>query len=81
MATVYIKDNRTAELVNRLAKRRGLTKTEAVRRAVEADLASDEPKLTAREKLEEFYRTHPRGEPTGLKADKAFYDWLSGEED
>ncbi len=81
MATVYIKDSHTAELVERLARRRGLTKTEAVRRAVEADLATDAPKQTAIEKLEAFYRAHPRGEPSGLKADKAFYDWLSGEED
>lgn len=81
MASLYIKDPETAAMVDRLARRRGLTKTEAVRRAVAADLAIDEPKLTPRERLEEFYRRHPSGEPTGLKAEKAFYDWLSGEED
>jgi len=28
-----------------------------------------------------FWRDHPLPPPTGLKADKAFFDWLSGEED
>ena len=80
MASLYIKDARTAELVDRLAKRRGVTKTEAVRHAVEADLSRDEPKLSARERLEEFYRRHPMPPSTGLPADKAYYDWLSDEE-
>jgi len=78
MASLYIKDAVTTDLVERLAKRRGVTKTEAVRRAVEADLAKDEPRQTAREKLEDFYRRYPQPEPTGLKADKAFFDELSG---
>jgi antitoxin VapB len=81
MASVFIRDPRTVELVAELAKRRRMTKTEAVRRAVEADLAGDTPKKTSRERLQDFYRRHPRPQPTGLKADKSFYDWLSGEED
>jgi antitoxin VapB len=35
---LYIKDNVTAALVDKLAKRRGLTKQGAVRLAVEAEL-------------------------------------------
>ena len=80
MASLYIKDPLTAGMVERLAQRRGTTKTEAVRRAVEAELARDEPRKTARERLEEFYRLHPLPPPTGLKADKAFFDELWGED-
>ena len=79
MASLYIKDSVTAGLVEELAARRGTTKTEAVRRAVEAELAREEPVMTVREKLDDFYRRFPPLEPTGLKADKAFFDDLSGD--
>jgi antitoxin VapB len=78
MASLYIKDSETAALVARLAERRGITKTEAVRCAVEGELARDTPRLSAREVLTAFDRRYPLPEPTGQKADKAFFDELSG---
>jgi antitoxin VapB len=82
MASLYIKDSETAALVTRVAKRTGVTKTALVRElaaAREAELDRGERRLPARERLEKFWREHPLPPPTGLKADKAFFDELSGD--
>ncbi len=79
MASLYIKDERTNALVDELARLRGTSKTEAVRSAVEAELARKRRVVSARERLEDFYRRYPLPESSGLTADKAFFDELSGE--
>ena len=79
MASLYVKDGEANALAAELAERRGISKTAAVKLAIRHELERDEPvakPLTAREKLERFWREHPLGEPTGLVADKAFYDSL-----
>jgi antitoxin VapB len=76
---LYIKDETTAQLVAELARRRGLTKQDAVRLAVTAELGRGDESLTVREKLERFWRATPMPPKTGLPADKAFFDDLSGE--
>lgn len=84
MASLYIKDSETAALAERVAKRLGTTKTEAVRNALrkmDAELKSGPDGQSTVHWLEEFRRKHPLPPPTGRKADKAFFDWLSGEED
>ena len=86
MASLFIKSDEAAKLALEVSELRGVTKTTAVIDALrkERDLLKPlavKPTLTARQRLEEFYRTHTLPEPTGLKADKAFYDWLSGEEE
>lgn len=84
MASLYIKDNETAALADRIARRLGKTKTDVVRTAlqkIEAELGPERPVESTAAWLREFRRAHPLPAPTGLKADKAFYDWLSGEED
>ena len=58
-----IEDDATTDLIVRLAETTGVTEAEAVRAAVAAELRARYPDL----------------EPTGLKADKAFFDELSGE--
>lgn len=80
MASLYIKDERTNALVDELARLRGTSKTEAVRRAVEAELELERNRsvATPRQRLENFYKRYPLPEPSGLVADKAFYDDLSG---
>ncbi|UIJ45875.1 type II toxin-antitoxin system VapB family antitoxin [Sphingomonas cannabina] len=83
MASLYIKDGETAELASRIARRLGTTKTEAVRRAllkVEAELGPQAAKQSTVEWLREYRRDHPLPPPTGLKADKAFFDELWGED-
>lgn len=84
MASLYIKDSRTAALVEKLAGVMGTTKTEAVRVAVQEKLDDAEifgapARRSAREILAEFRRAHPLPPLTGLAADKAFFDELSGD--
>ena len=84
MASLYIKDAETAAVVTRLAKRSGMTKTALVRELAvtrEAELDRVERSPTVLETLEKFWREHPLGEPTGLDADKAFYDSLNDEDE
>ncbi len=84
MASLYIKDSETAELATELATRLGVTKTEVVRdllRRRKAELTPEASAPTMHERLAAWRLAHPLGEPTGLKADKAFYDSLNDEED
>jgi antitoxin VapB len=79
--TIYLKDEATSKAVRKLARLRGTTLTEAVRSAVADALAKqNESKrstkvLDALRKLQVEIAKYPR---TGLKADKAFFDELSG---
>ena len=82
MASLYIKSGRTADRVAKLAQRLGLSKTATVDRAVDelvANLDRFERNPDAPEWLQKFWREHPLPLPTGLKADKAFFDELSGD--
>jgi antitoxin VapB len=82
MASLYIKDPETAAIAARLAKRLGTTKTEAVRRALQdAEGAIGDAPTTRRwaDWIADYRREHPLPAATGKKADKAFFDWLSGE--
>lgn len=82
MASLYIKDSETAALAAELAERLGTTKTEAVRdslRRRKAELAKDQPKEDFVEWIKRHRRENPLPPPTGLKADKAFFDELWGE--
>jgi antitoxin VapB len=82
----HIRDKQTDKAVRELAAKRGVSLTQAVRDAAERELASmvkpskgsDRASLRERIKLiQDDVAQYPR---TGLKADKAFYDWLSGDE-
>ncbi|MDO6412792.1 type II toxin-antitoxin system VapB family antitoxin [Sphingomonas sp. BIUV-7] len=87
MASLYIKDSVTAARVGRVAERLGTTKTDTIRRALdalEAELSSSEPRKAENsliDRLDAWRAAHPLPSPTGHQADKAFFDWLSGEED
>ena len=76
---LYIKDDVTAELVAQLAKQRGVSKQDAVKLAVTAELKRDAEAVPLREQFAQFRKQYPLPEPTGLKADKAFFDELSGD--
>ncbi len=73
---LYIKDDETARLVATLAKQRGVSKQAAVRLAVAAELAKISP---LRKRFAELRRRYPLPPATGKKADKAFFDALSGQ--
>jgi antitoxin VapB len=83
MASLFIKDPETAEIVGRLAKRTGVTKTALVRdlaSAREAELnrvdASDFD-----DRLRLFYQRHPPASPKVDPDHKPFFDALWGDPD
>ncbi|MGH7103185.1 MAG: type II toxin-antitoxin system VapB family antitoxin [Acetobacteraceae bacterium] len=68
--------NRLAE---KLAARTHLNKTEAVKRALENELSRIEQTVPLRERLRPLQDRVLARPATGLEADKAFYDELSGD--
>jgi antitoxin VapB len=77
----HIRDPRTDKAVRELAVRKGVSMTEAVRQAVENELAKlEEDKRPMIERIRDIQERVAAYPKTGLKADKAFYDWLSGDE-
>jgi len=84
MGALYIKDERTAFLAERVATKLGTTKTEAVRQALEKLEAEIAPAVTTDELstvalMREFRKKYPLPEKLGPVPDKAFYDALSGD--
>lgn len=81
MASLYIKDADTAALAERVARIRGVTKTKAVRDALEAALQDARPRERKPELIEWIERRraeHPL-RPTGRASDKSFFDALWGD--
>jgi antitoxin VapB len=76
---LYIKDDATAELVAELARKRGVSKQDAVRLAVQAELDRIREAIPLRERISAWRNEHPMPPPTGQAADKAFFDDLSDE--
>jgi antitoxin VapB len=77
----HVRDSEADALVRELARKRGVGITEAVKLAAREALQreADETPLVERIRA---YREKVLSRPaTGLDADKAFYDWLSDEED
>ncbi len=77
------KDDATVALVALVARRaelRGTTGQAAVRPAEQPDPDRATQAVPLRERIAQWRADHPLPPPTGLPADKAFYDWLSGEE-
>ncbi len=75
--------NIRSEEVNRLAEtlaaRRHINKTDAVKQALENELRRLDQALPLRERLRPLQNRIMARPATGLEADKAFYDDLSGE--
>ncbi|MFD0463315.1 type II toxin-antitoxin system VapB family antitoxin [Microvirga aerilata] len=65
-------------MVAQLAKLRGLTKQDAVRLAVQAELDRAQASIPLRVRVEALRATHPLPPATGQRADKDFFDDLSG---
>ena len=76
----YVRDDETNALVRKLAKREGVGLTEAVKRAVSAELKRGKGKeVPLRDKLQVIADRIAKYPKTGLKVDKAFFDDLSGD--
>lgn len=67
------------QLAERLAARKHLTKTDAVRLALESELRRLDEAIPLRERLRPIQNRILARPATGLDADKAFYDDLSGD--
>ena len=74
---LHVRDQATTDLVRTLAKRRNIGLTEAIKMAVSNELERDAAPL--RERLADLRRKVAAHGKTGLAADKAFFDDLSGE--
>lgn len=81
----HVRDPETDRVVRELAARKGTTLTEAVREACRAQIKTmtrpERPHAGLRERLKPLLDEMAKYEPTGLEADKAFYDSLNDEED
>ena len=75
----HIRDPETDQAVRKLAARRGIGITEAVRAAAEEALKRDEEKLSLWERTADIRAEIASWPKTGLKADKAFFDSLNDE--
>jgi len=80
---IHIRDPKTDEIVRKLAKRKGVGLTVAIREAAERELEFEEKKLSLWERTADIRARIASYPDTGLKADKAFYDdlWGQGDDD
>ena len=76
----HIRDPDTDRLARELAQIQGNGITGAVKSALEAKLREVRRKVPLLERIKDITDEITAAPKTGLKADKAFYDWLSGEE-
>jgi antitoxin VapB len=77
----HVRDPKTDAVVRELAKRKRVGITEAVREAAEHELERENKKLSLWERTADLRAEVAAWPTTGLKADKAFFDSLSDEED
>lgn len=78
----HVRDKETDALVRRLAVERGVGLTEAIKLAVGNELQRKVDEKTAfMTMIRGFQEEVASWGETGLKADKAFFDELSGDED
>jgi antitoxin VapB len=78
-APFVIEDQEVVRKIARLADERGTPMHEIVQLAVDDYLRRHELRGKASEKLQKIWDEHPMPLPTGLKADKRFYDSLNDE--
>jgi antitoxin VapB len=73
-----IRNEVVSQLAERLAARRQINKTDAVRIALENELRRLDEAVPLRDRLRPLQQRVLSRPATGLEADKAFYDELSG---
>lgn len=76
----HVRDPETDTLVRELARRRGVGITDAVKLAVAAELQREGRAPSQLERIRAIQARIAQRGRTGLVADKAFFDALSGEE-
>jgi antitoxin VapB len=73
-----IRNDDVNRLAERLALRKGISKTDAVKLALQNELRRLDDAIPLRERLRPLQERILARPKTGLEADKAFYDELSG---
>ena len=73
-----IRSEAVNQLAEKLAARKRMNKTDAVRTALEHELQRLDEAVPLRERLRPLQDRVMSRPPTGLEADKSFYDELSG---
>ena len=76
---LHIRDEETDRLVRLLAERKRIPLTQAVKLAVGNELRREDETLSLWERLKPIRDRVTSRPNTGLEADKAFYDELSGD--
>jgi antitoxin VapB len=76
----HVRDSETDTLVRELARQRGIGLTEAVKLAVRAELERDARATPMAERIQAIQDEIAAWPRTGLTADKAFFDELSGDD-
>ena len=74
-----IRNEAVNQLAKKLAARKHMNKTDAVKLALENELRRMDEALPLRERLRPIQKRVLARPATGLKADKALYDELSGD--
>lgn len=77
----HVRDPGTDALVRELARKRGVGLTEAIRLAVAEELKREAAEPTLLDKIRAIQDEIAKLPRSGLKADKAFFDDLSGDPD
>ena len=77
--TIYVKDPETSNAVRELAKLKGKTLTETIREAIDHEHRRTTERQSVADKINELAERLQKYPRTGLEADKAFYDELSGD--
>ncbi|MGQ7793732.1 type II toxin-antitoxin system VapB family antitoxin [Faunimonas sp. B44] len=78
---IHVRDPETDSLVRRLARRKGVGLTDAIREAVANELEREEKALSLWDRTADIRADIASWPRTGLQADKAFYDSLYDRED
>lgn len=77
----HVRDPKTDTLIREVARRRGVGLTETVKQLASEELEREAKTPTFMEVVRELQDEVAQWPDSGLKADKAYFDWLSGEED
>lgn len=77
----HIRDPETDRLARELARLQGNGITGAVKSALETKLADERKKVPLMERIKDITDELNADPDVNFKPDKAFFDWLSGEED
>ncbi|KQP39146.1 MULTISPECIES: type II toxin-antitoxin system VapB family antitoxin [unclassified Methylobacterium] len=76
---LHIRDEEADRLVRALAERKHISLTDAIKLGVGNELKREDEKLSLWERIRPIRERIASRPDTGLKADKAFYDEMSGD--